>query len=149
MQRRLNIACSVLHRPRILLLDEPTVGVDPQSRERIFGMLETLLEDGTAILLTTHNLEEAQIRCDRIAIIDHGQIVATGTFEELLNETVGTSQQVRIQFSSRQIAVPRALATRLERPRGFLRNRRCACPTASLIVRLGRCQTAGRAHQSA
>jgi ABC-2 type transport system ATP-binding protein len=98
-----------LHRPRILLLDEPTVGVDPQSRERIFGMLETLLEDGTAILLTTHNLEEAQIRCDRIAIIDHGQIVATGTFEELLNETVGTSQQVRIQFSSRQIAVPAPL----------------------------------------
>lgn len=106
MQRRLNIACSVLHHPKILLLDEPTVGVDPQSRERIYDMLSSLLGQGTAILLTTHHLEEAQDRCDRIAIIDQGKIIDTGTFEELLGRTIGTAQHVRVQFTSPQNRVP-------------------------------------------
>lgn len=109
MQRRLNIACSVLHDPAILLLDEPTVGVDPQSRESIYEMLDQLLDAGTAVLLTTHHLEEAQDRCDRIAIIDHGQIVATGSFEELLQETVGVAQQVFVRFSSPISRVPKPL----------------------------------------
>lgn len=100
MQRRLNIACSVLHRPKILLLDEPTVGVDPQSRERIYAMLDTLLETDTAILLTTHQLDEAQTRCDRIAIVDRGKVLDTGTYEELLSRTIGTSQQVSVRFST-------------------------------------------------
>jgi ABC-2 type transport system ATP-binding protein len=65
MQRRLNIACSVLQKPAILLLDEPTVGVDPQSRERIYAMMEELTREGTAVLLTTHQLEEVEARCDR------------------------------------------------------------------------------------
>lgn len=106
MQRRLNIACSVLHHPRILLLDEPTVGVDPQSRERIYAMLESLVDRGTAILLTTHHLEEAQMRCDRIAIIDGGRLLATGTFEELLAHTIGSSQQVSVRFSTATAHVP-------------------------------------------
>lgn len=109
MQRRLNIACSVLHQPKVLLLDEPTVGVDPQSRERIYDMLNALLGAGTAILLTTHHLEEAQDRCDRIAIIDQGKIIDTGTFDELLSRTIGTAQHVRVQFSTPQIRVPRPL----------------------------------------
>lgn len=109
MQRRLNIACSVLHRPKILLLDEPTVGVDPQSRERIYEMLQSLLEDGTSILLTTHHLEEAQDRCDRIAIIDQGKIVDCGTFEDLLTRTIGTAQLVRVSFTSPQQRVPAPL----------------------------------------
>ena len=70
MQRRLNIACGVLHRPDIILLDEPTVGVDPQSRERIWEMLKQLQKQGVSILLTTHQLDEAQQICDRIVIID-------------------------------------------------------------------------------
>ncbi|MBI1799002.1 MAG: ABC transporter ATP-binding protein, partial [Candidatus Eisenbacteria bacterium] len=70
MKRRLNIACGVLHRPRIVLLDEPTVGVDPQSRERIYEMLDELRREGGTMLLTTHQLEEAEARCDRIAILD-------------------------------------------------------------------------------
>ena len=109
MQRRLNIACSVLHQPKILMLDEPTVGVDPQSRESIYEMLESLLESGAAILLTTHHLEEAQDRCDRIAIIDEGHIVETGTFSDLLSRTIGTAQQVTIRFTRVQQSVPKPL----------------------------------------
>ena len=84
MKRRLNIACSVLHQPRVLLLDEPTVGVDPQSRERIWQMLQDLRTDGTSIVLTTHQLNEAETQCDRIVIIDHGVVIAEGTLAELV-----------------------------------------------------------------
>ncbi len=100
MQRRLNIACSVLHRPKVLLLDEPTVGVDPQSRERIYEMLDELREEGTAILLTTHQLDEAQFRCDRIAIVDQGEVVEVGTFDELVTRTVGRHQRLKVRFRS-------------------------------------------------
>ncbi|EMI19860.1 ABC superfamily ATP binding cassette transporter, ABC protein SagG [Rhodopirellula maiorica SM1] len=98
MQRRLNIACSVLHHPAILLLDEPTVGVDPQSRSRIYEMIDELRDRGTAILLTTHQLDEAQYRCDRIAIVDLGKVVCVGTLDELIASTVGHCQLLRIRF---------------------------------------------------
>jgi ABC-2 type transport system ATP-binding protein len=94
MKRRLNIACGVLHRPRVALLDEPTVGVDPQSRERIYEMLELLRREGMSMLLTTHHLEEAEGRCDRIAILDHGRLVASGTVRELIERTVGGEREV-------------------------------------------------------
>ena len=84
MKRRLNIAVGLLHSPQVVLLDEPTVGVDPQSRERIYEMLATLQASGMAVVLTTHHLEEAERRCERIVIIDHGRIVASGTLRELL-----------------------------------------------------------------
>jgi len=100
MKRRLNIACSVLHHPKILLLDEPTVGVDPQSRERIYEMLDELRQRGTAILLTTHQLEEAQSRCNRIAIVDQGRVIRVGTFEKLVDGTVGRRQRLRVRFRS-------------------------------------------------
>ena len=87
MQRRLNIACSVLHRPSVLLLDEPTVGVDPQSRERIYTMLDELTAQGAAVLLTTHQLDEVETRCHRIVVIDHGTIVADGKLSELVRQT--------------------------------------------------------------
>ena len=89
MKRRLNIACGVLHEPRIVLLDEPTVGVDPQSRERIYEMLGRLRAAGASLLLTTHQLEEAEDRCDRIAILDRGSLIASGTVAELIERTVG------------------------------------------------------------
>jgi ABC-2 type transport system ATP-binding protein len=86
MKRRLNIAIGLLHGPKVVLLDEPTVGVDPQSRERIYEMLAGLLKSGVAVVLTTHHLEEAERRCERIVIIDHGKIVAAGTLGELLSK---------------------------------------------------------------
>ena len=98
MKRRLNIACGVLHEPRVILLDEPTVGVDPQSRERIYEMLDRLRASGASLLLTTHQLEEAEGRCDRIVIIDHGQVVAAGTLKELVARTVGDHRHVAIRL---------------------------------------------------
>jgi len=96
MKRRLNIACGVLHSPDVVLLDEPTVGVDPQSRERIWEMLDRLKSTGASLILTTHQLDEAQSRCDRITIIDHGRTIATGTFAELVERTVGAGRLVSL-----------------------------------------------------
>jgi linearmycin/streptolysin S transport system ATP-binding protein len=94
MKRRLNLAIGILAEPKVLLLDEPTVGVDPQSRERIYGMIVELAERGVAILYTTHYMEEAERLCDRVAVIDHGEVIATGTQEELVRSTVGAGRQI-------------------------------------------------------
>jgi ABC-2 type transport system ATP-binding protein len=87
-----------LHQPKLVLLDEPTVGVDPQSRERIYEMLATLRQMGVSIVLTTHHLEEAEQRCDRIVIIDHGKIVAAGTLAQLLRSSLGDSRAVEVRL---------------------------------------------------
>jgi ABC-2 type transport system ATP-binding protein len=83
MKRRINVACSLLHNPKILVLDEPTVGVDPQNRNYIFEVIERLNSEGLTIIYTTHYLEEAERLCDNIAIIDAGHIIAQGTLKEL------------------------------------------------------------------
>jgi ABC-2 type transport system ATP-binding protein len=109
MQRRLNIACSLLHKPKLLLLDEPTVGVDPQSRERIYDMLAALKRDGVSVVLTTHHLEEAERRCERVVIIDHGVTVAGGTVAELIarvhatNAKAANLQDVFIALTGRDL----------------------------------------------
>jgi len=84
MKRRLNMAAAVMHDPELLLFDEPTVGVDPQSRNKIFDSIEALHRDGRTIIYTTHYMEEAERLCDRIAIIDAGKLLAIGTLDELL-----------------------------------------------------------------
>jgi len=84
MKRRLNLAAALLHRPQLLLCDEPTVGVDPQSRNAIFELLQRLNREGLTIIYSTHYMEEAVRLCSRIGIIDHGKILALGTVEELL-----------------------------------------------------------------
>ncbi|MBV8546889.1 MAG: ABC transporter ATP-binding protein [Acidobacteria bacterium] len=99
MKRRLNMAVGVLHRPRVLLLDEPTVGVDPQSRERIYQMIESLRADGVSLIYTTHYMEEAERLCDRIAVIDSGRVIATGTKDELVRDTIGTKREVIVEFA--------------------------------------------------
>lgn len=108
MRRRLNIACGVLHDPRVVLLDEPTVGVDPQSRERIYDMLARLRDAGASLLLTTHQLEEAEARCQRIVIIDHGRVIASGTLGELMDATVGGGRRVTLVLD-RPLAAPPGL----------------------------------------
>lgn len=85
MKRRLNLAASLLHDPEIILCDEPTVGIDPQSRNAIFDYLEALNEQGKTIIYTTHYMEEAERLCSRIAIIDFGHIISVGTLDELLD----------------------------------------------------------------
>ena len=83
MKRRINIGCALMHRPKLLLLDEPTVGIDPQARLNILEFVRGLCREGTAILYTTHYLEEAETLCHRIGIIDHGKLLAEGTLQEL------------------------------------------------------------------
>ena len=103
MRRRLNIACGIVHRPRVVLLDEPTVGVDPQSRDRIYDMLASLMADGVSLLLTTHHLEEAEARCSRTVIIDHGRVIAAGTLPELVDQTVGKDRQVTLRLTGGEV----------------------------------------------
>ncbi|MBA4138594.1 MAG: ABC transporter ATP-binding protein [Opitutus sp.] len=106
MQRRLNLAASLLHSPQLLLCDEPTVGVDPQSRNAIFDLLRQLNRDGLTVIYSTHYMEEATRLCSRIGIIDHGKILALGTLDELLAQL--SSSEVVI--FARNGAAPTAVA---------------------------------------
>jgi ABC-2 type transport system ATP-binding protein len=96
MKRRLNLACALVHAPRLLLLDEPTVGVDPQSRAKIFEAIRGIAREGTTVLYTTHYMEEAEKLCDRIAIMDEGRVIAVGTLGELL-QIIGAGDVVEIR----------------------------------------------------
>jgi ABC-2 type transport system ATP-binding protein len=86
MKRRLNLACAFVHEPPLLLLDEPTVGVDPQSRNHIFESIESLKQRGITVIYTTHYMEEAQRLCDRVAIMDKGKILALNTVDNLIEQ---------------------------------------------------------------
>jgi ABC-2 type transport system ATP-binding protein len=99
MKRRLNMAIGIIHRPRLVLMDEPTVGVDPQSRNHIFEMIDQLRQEGMSIIYTTHYMEEAQRLCDRIAIVDHGMIIAEGTQGELVQRTFGPRSELIARFA--------------------------------------------------
>jgi len=97
MKRRLNIACALVHDPDVVLLDEPTAGVDPQSRNAIFENLETLRSRGKALLYTTHYMEEAERLCDRIVILDHGRTIASGTQAELRRALPGSVERLEVE----------------------------------------------------
>ncbi len=96
MKRRLNIAIGLLHRPALLILDEPTVGVDPQSRNSILESVESLSREGISVLYTTHYMEEAERLCDRVGIIDEGRLVAEGTRRELVAQ-IGELDRVELR----------------------------------------------------
>lgn len=96
LQRRLNIACGIAHRPRLIILDEPTVAVDPQSRNKILEGILELNRQGSTIIYTSHYMEEVEQICSRIAIIDHGRVLASGTKEEL-KDMIKTGETVTIE----------------------------------------------------
>jgi ABC-2 type transport system ATP-binding protein len=97
MKRRVNIGVGLLHKPRLLFMDEPTVGIDPQSRRAILEMVKDLNRQGMSVLYTTHYMEEAQELSDRVGIIDHGQMIALGTQKEL-TQKVGQTDTLRLHL---------------------------------------------------
>lgn len=99
MKRRINIAAAILHQPKVLFMDEPTVGIDPQSRNHIFNVIETLNKQGMTIVYTTHYMEEVERLCKRVAIIDSGKIIAQGTQTELQNLT-NVKETIELEFES-------------------------------------------------
>ncbi len=101
MKRRLNLAIGLIHKPSVVLLDEPTVGIDPQARNNILEIIREIVREGTTILFTTHHLEEAEKLCDRIAIMDHGRILQIGSVSELAR-VVGDHDIITVsgQFSA-------------------------------------------------
>ncbi|SYX86864.1 ABC transporter ATP-binding protein [Paenibacillus alvei] len=101
MKRRLNIACAIAHKPKLIIMDEPTVGIDPQSRNYILTSVRKLNESGCTIIYTSHYMEEVEEICSRIAIVDHGKIIAEGTKEQL-KSTVTDVKEVRIELKLAQ-----------------------------------------------
>ncbi|GGH32069.1 ABC transporter ATP-binding protein [Paenibacillus segetis] len=99
MKRRLNIACAIAHKPKLIIMDEPTVGIDPQSRNYILASVRKLNESGCTIIYTSHYMEEVEEICSRIAIIDHGKIIAEGTKEQL-KATITDVKDIRIEMKS-------------------------------------------------
>jgi ABC-2 type transport system ATP-binding protein len=113
MQRRLNIAAGLLHRPCLLVLDEPTVGVDPQSRNAILENVEALGGEGVAVLYTTHYMEEAERLCDRVGIIDQGRLIAEGTRRELV-ATIGERDRIELAASGDLVGLAAAARRTLD-----------------------------------
>ena len=115
MKRRLNFGCGIVHQPKVLLLDEPTVGVDPQSREKLLDLVREQVKLGTCVLYTTHYMEEAEALCDELAIIDHGKIIASGTLESLRG-MMGEQDVIRLsgRFEVESIASQLASMDQLE-----------------------------------
>jgi len=109
MKRRLNIGVGLLHRPRLIYMDEPTVGIDPQSRRKILDTIQDLNDEGMTVLYTTHYMEEAQELSDRVAIMDRGRVIALGTQQEL-TELVGENETLRLHLAEGQSGAPLAEA---------------------------------------
>ncbi len=116
-KRRLEVALGIMHRPEVLFLDEPTTGLDPQNRANLWVQIQKLRDAGTTVFLTTHYLEEADVLCDRVAIIDHGKIVALGAPKALKQEVAGDS----VVFSFKNDGASISEAASLFRPQPYVR----------------------------
>jgi ABC-2 type transport system ATP-binding protein len=99
MKRRVNIGAAILHEPELLIMDEPTVGIDPQSRTHILNTVKTLNEEGLTVIYTSHYMEEVEYLCKRIGIMDHGAFIASGTMAEL-RERIGDRSRILMKFSA-------------------------------------------------
>lgn len=99
MKRRLNIACAIVHKPRILFMDEPTVGIDPQSRNNILESIKIMNQNGVTVIYTTHYMEEIEAICERVAIMDFGKVIALGSIEELI-DSVSTGNRLSLELVS-------------------------------------------------
>jgi ABC-2 type transport system ATP-binding protein len=141
MKRRLNMAAGIIHRPRVVLMDEPTVGVDPQSRHRIFEMIEALRNNGASIIYTTHYMEEAERLCDRVAIIDHGRIIAQGSNEDLVHGVFASRSQVLAHFAG----PPEVIEAWVERHAGRLVEGAAECTIENSTLIAGLLDDAARA----
>ena len=130
MKRRINIAAGLLHKPRLVFLDEPTVGIDPQSRRNILDMVKALNAQGMTVLYTTHYMEEAQELSNRIGIIDHGKLIALGTLDELTT-LVGQQDEIELKIASEHVG--EELAAALGKIRG-VRSARSEDHTIRLVV---------------
>jgi len=119
MKRRINIAVGLLHRPKIVFMDEPTVGIDPQSRRAILDMVKTFNRQGMAVLYTTHYMEEAEELSNRVGIIDHGELIAIGTQREL-TEKIGSAETLILHIDETLETVP--LADALATVTGVIRS---------------------------
>ncbi len=98
MKRRLNMACGIVHSPKLIIMDEPTVGIDPQSRNRILENVKALNKKGATILYTTHYMPEVEEICSRITVIDHGKVIASGTKEDILDK-MGKDREIDVTFA--------------------------------------------------
>jgi ABC-2 type transport system ATP-binding protein len=139
MKRRLNLAAGLLHRPELLVLDEPTVGVDPQSRNHIFETVRRLRQDGMTVIYTTHYMEEVEALCDRVAIIDAGAIVATGTIAELVAAHAGRGLAIELAGDIAAGAAAAAAHGTVERAGATLR----VVPSAGLAPLVAAIESAG------
>jgi ABC-2 type transport system ATP-binding protein len=144
MKRRANIAVGLLHRPHLLVLDEPTVGVDPQSRNAILEAVEALSERGLSVLYTTHYMEEAERLCDRIGIIDDGRIVAAGTRRQLI-DSLGQGDRIDVQgegdleaFAAACAALPGVLGVDRQERGIAVRAANGAAALSEVVVAAGR-----------
>ena len=99
MKRRLNMACGIVHSPKLIIMDEPTVGIDPQSRNRIMENVKTLNEKGATIIYTTHYMPEVEEICNKITVIDHGKVITSGTKESIIDR-MGKDREIDVTFSA-------------------------------------------------
>ncbi|MCD9021417.1 ABC transporter ATP-binding protein [Cohnella silvisoli] len=144
MKRRVNIAAALLHRPKLIIMDEPTVGIDPQSRNHIFEMIRTLKNDGVTILYSTHYMEEVEALCDDLTIIDHGQVIAQGELIEVLDRFGTQAVYLELQDGQRPPSLPgsgapaqkgRGWLLETTNPLSILSQWAQACQSASLQVK--------------
>lgn len=129
MKRRINIAAALIHNPKVVFMDEPTVGIDPQSRNQIFSLIRLLKSQGITVIYTTHYMEEATVLCDRVAIVDEGKIITLGTVEELISHVHGGI--VELSFESQEAG---ALYNKELADMTFVKNSRYTGSKLELVV---------------